>query len=323
MSEIAISILVPIYNGEEYIHSLLDSILKQSFKEFEVIFIDDYSTDNSCELIKNLVGHDARFKIYTPPKKGGNAVSGLKYGLEFCTGKYFFYMSQDDLLDIGLLEKLFYQAERTRADAVVPNMEWFIENGTNNIRIIPPNVDLTVENPYAQELSGYEAFLLAIGWNIHGFYLRRTELLKRIGYDDSFLTGCEYNSRVYFYFCEKVVFCDSTFYYRQDNPNALTKYFKPHMLDDIYGYIKLLSFMKINNVDTKVVSEWHRYTARLFHLYRNKTEENFSKLSLDDRELTRAKMSELRWKFILFSLRNFRFKYIMTSFFILLFVLGK
>ncbi|WP_424411589.1 glycosyltransferase family 2 protein [Pasteurella sp. PK-2025] len=315
MSNTGISILVPIYNGEKYIPSLLESLLKQTFKDFEVILVDDYSTDNSLCVVQNLVADDARFKIYKPPKKGGNAVSGLKYGLNFCTGKYFFYMSQDDLIDNDLLEKLFSKAEKMGADAVVPDMEWFREDKTNNIRITPPKMDSMVEDPYEQKLDGYDAFRLAIGWNIHGFYLRKTDLLKQIGYDDSFLTGCEYNSRVYLYFCKKVVFCDTTFYYRQDNPNALTKYFKPHMLDDIYGYIKLLYFMKVNSIENKVIREWHKYTARLFHLYRNRVENNFSKLSLSDKAMVRNKMSELRLKFLLFSLKNYCIKNTTGAFF--------
>lgn len=73
-------------------------------------------------------------------------------------------------------------------------------------------------------------------------------------------------------FCHRVAFCQTTFYYRQDNPLALTKVFRPHFIEDIYGYVALLEFMRNNSLDRKFIKEWYKCTVNLVFHYRSTVE---------------------------------------------------
>ncbi|WP_052571337.1 glycosyltransferase [Endomicrobium proavitum] len=294
-----ISVLIPIYNGLHYLPKTVESLLAQSYKNFEVICIDDFSTDGSLEFIENLSQKDSRFKIYKRTSKGGTAVAGLKYGLPFCSGEYFFYMSQDDFVDKKCFEILYKKAVETGADAVVPNMIWYYgEKSAENKLIKPP------KDNYNAILTGKEAFELALPWEIHGFYLRRTELLKKIGYDDSFFTGCEYNSRTYLHYANKVVFADTNFYYRQDNPNAIIKTFKPRTIEDVLGYIKLLHFMKQNNYSRSFRHVWFKNTVNLLGYYKNKVLENYQTFSSQEADMCKIKLNLYRNELVRFALHN-------------------
>ncbi|MDO4694446.1 MAG: glycosyltransferase family 2 protein [Eikenella sp.] len=294
-----VSILIPVYNGRPYLEDLAECLQRQTLSDFEAIFIDDQSTDGSLALLKRYAAADSRFKIIEMPYKGGNAVKGIRYGLPHCSGKYFFYMSQDDLIESDTLEKLTALADASGADAVVPDMEWFFEQGTGNRKITPPE-----PYGYLKTISGETAFRLALPWKIHGFYLRKTDLLKQVGYDDSYLTGDEINARKYLYFCKKVTFCPTTFYYRQDNPDALTKQFRPQTIEDIYGYIDLLVFMQTQQMDRVLIRQWHHYALHLFLHYRNMAASHSDSLSAADKKLTQKKLYTARNRLLAFSLRH-------------------
>ena len=146
-------------------------------------------------------------------------------------------------------------------------MEWFFDGGKDNQRTLPPN-----NLNYDSVIDGVTAFKLAIPSKINGFYLRKTAQLKQIGYDDSYLTGDECNTRKYLFSCHRVAFCQTAFYYRQDNPLALTKVFRPYFIEDIYGYVVLLEFMRNNSLDRKFIKEWYKCTVNLVFHYRSTVE---------------------------------------------------
>ena len=90
------SIIVPIYNVEKYIEKCLQSIKDQTFKNFEVIMVDDGSTDNSNKIMK-LFEKDKRFKSYS--KKNGGLSDARNYGIQYTTGDYLLFIDSDDYID--------------------------------------------------------------------------------------------------------------------------------------------------------------------------------------------------------------------------------
>lgn len=165
-----ISVLIPVYNGGTYLKQLIENLKSQTLTDFEAVFVDDFSTDGSAALLQNEAEQDGRFKIVHRAQKGGTAVKGIVYGLPYCVGQYLFYMSQDDLIENDTLEKLYNTAVETNADIVVPDMEWFYDDGADHggIRYTGENV-----------INGREAFLRSIDFGIHGFYLRKMDLAKK------------------------------------------------------------------------------------------------------------------------------------------------
>ena len=93
-----LSIIIPVYNSEKYLPECLDSILSQDFREFEVICVNDASTDGSVEILDRYAKRDARFRILTQVHGGPGAARNL--GMARATGEYLYFMDSDDYLAV-------------------------------------------------------------------------------------------------------------------------------------------------------------------------------------------------------------------------------
>ncbi len=112
-----ISIIIPVYNVEKYLRECLDSILNQTYQDFEVICIDDGSTDKSLEILEEYAKKDSRFSILKQNHKG--AGSARNKGIETAQGKYVQFLDSDDYFEPDMLEKLLNTAEKYQADLTV------------------------------------------------------------------------------------------------------------------------------------------------------------------------------------------------------------
>ena len=99
-----VSIIVPIYNAEKYLEVCIQSILRQSHKNFELILVNDGSQDNSLEICKRLQKEDERIKVFT--KENGGASNARNYGMEKATGEYVTFVDSDDIVLPNHLETL-------------------------------------------------------------------------------------------------------------------------------------------------------------------------------------------------------------------------
>jgi glycosyltransferase involved in cell wall biosynthesis len=106
-----VSIILPTYNGSQYISSLLDSILLQTYKDIEYIIIDDKSTDNTVKIIQNYIKKDLRIKLYFNPVNLGINKSFEK-GIKLSSGNYIFLCDQDDLWDRKKVKKMVNKIEQ-------------------------------------------------------------------------------------------------------------------------------------------------------------------------------------------------------------------
>ena len=92
-----ISIIVPVYNVEKYLKRCIDSILNQSFTDFELILVDDGSTDNSGEIIDEYAIKDERIKVIH--KENGGLSSARNVGIEYSKGNYIAFVDSDDYIN--------------------------------------------------------------------------------------------------------------------------------------------------------------------------------------------------------------------------------
>ena len=121
---VKVSVVIPLYNAEKYLGVCLESLLIQTLKDFEVIVVDDCSTDASPSVAENyLEKFGGRLKIITLPQNTGAAAVPRNVGLEFSQGKYVFFMDADDLLVDTALEMFYEFAETFQAEVV------YTENG--------------------------------------------------------------------------------------------------------------------------------------------------------------------------------------------------
>lgn len=116
-----LSIIIPMYNAERFINLCIDSILQQTFQDFEIIIIDDCSTDQSFEIVAHY--KDPRIKIFKQIKNSGES-SSRNFGLKVASGKYVYFMDHDDLILPKTLEILYLIAEDSQAEIVYMN-SWY------------------------------------------------------------------------------------------------------------------------------------------------------------------------------------------------------
>lgn len=115
---IKISIIMPLYNAEKYLDETLQSIGKQSFQEYEVICIDDASTDSTMDILHRFQKIDNRIRIINNSEHSGAAFSRNKGILE-AKGKYISFLDGDDIFDEAMLELSFQEIEKHNADIVM------------------------------------------------------------------------------------------------------------------------------------------------------------------------------------------------------------
>ena len=99
------SIVMPVYNGEKYVGRMIDSIRKQSYMDWELIAIDDCSTDGSVELIEEMAAEDGRIRLLSMERNDGVSASRNR-GIEEADGRYLWFADADDSVDPDLLQKV-------------------------------------------------------------------------------------------------------------------------------------------------------------------------------------------------------------------------
>lgn len=137
-----VSIIMPIYNSEKYIKDAVLSVLNQTYKNFELILVDDGSTDSSLEIIKQLEIQDKRIKAYY--KENGGVSSARNYGLKKSTGTYVAFIDNDDEYLPNLLEENIRLIEKYQADMIkFQKIKLYIEEETNYC--LPENKHKNIE----------------------------------------------------------------------------------------------------------------------------------------------------------------------------------
>lgn len=105
-----ISVIVPVYNVERYLHNCLDSIINQDFNDMEIICVNDGSTDSSLDILVYYQKKDSRIKVYSQNNMGQS--NARNYGLDVATGQYICFVDSDDMLVDGALDVLWETVEK-------------------------------------------------------------------------------------------------------------------------------------------------------------------------------------------------------------------
>lgn len=117
---VEVSIIVPVYNVEEYLEECMDSLCNQTFEDIEIICINDGSSDNSLEILEKYAENDDRISIYSQENKGLSASRNV--GMKKVNGKYVYFMDSDDVLELNAMEVLHDLAEEKALDLIIFKM---------------------------------------------------------------------------------------------------------------------------------------------------------------------------------------------------------
>ncbi len=123
-----LSVIVPVYNGEKYLRECLDSILSQTYKDFELILINDGSKDKSKDICDEYAKkHD---NIHVIHKENGGVTEARRDGLKNAQGKFVTFVDCDDWIDSDMYEKMLNKMEEHNVEAVICSIVYETENGT-------------------------------------------------------------------------------------------------------------------------------------------------------------------------------------------------
>ena len=125
------SIIIPVYNVEKYLVECLESIVNQSFKDFEVICVNDGSTDNSLEILQKYAENDERFKVLNQENQGQGIARNN--ALNIANGEYILFVDPDDFIELNMLEVLNERLDVQNVDVAFFDYQIFGENTKTKI----------------------------------------------------------------------------------------------------------------------------------------------------------------------------------------------
>jgi len=131
-----VSIITPCYNASQYISYTIDSVLKQTYPNWELIIVDDCSTDNSSDIIKQFISGDTRIKYFKTDNPSGSPVLPRNIGIEKATGRYIAFLDSDDIWLPTKLEEQLKLFKDDKTAVAFSNYEKMNEAGDRNQRII-------------------------------------------------------------------------------------------------------------------------------------------------------------------------------------------
>lgn len=116
MNDVLISIIIPVYNSEKYLVNCIDSIITQNFNAFELLLVDDGSSDNSPNICDYYAKNDHRVRVFHNENMG--ICASRNFGLQKASGKYIAFSDHDDIVNQGFLKDNYILAEKFNADVV-------------------------------------------------------------------------------------------------------------------------------------------------------------------------------------------------------------
>lgn len=116
---VKISVVIPVYNAQDYLHQTLDSLIHQTLREIEIICVDDGSTDRSLEILNEYAAKDSRVRVLT--QKNQYAGAARNAGMAIARGEYIHFLDSDDYMNPGAYELLYARATALNADMVKAN----------------------------------------------------------------------------------------------------------------------------------------------------------------------------------------------------------
>ena len=177
----AISVIIPAYNVEKYIADTLESILAQTFKDFEVVCVNDGSKDNTLKILEQYALKDNRIKVINQSNSGVSQARNNAFA--HASGKYIYYMDSDDLIHPQLLEICYNMAEKRNADVICFGYEEFPDGS------VPDFKKLNEDEISVVEVDNFIAKMTAKGEN-RIYYSACTKFFtKDILNDIRFITG--------------------------------------------------------------------------------------------------------------------------------------
>lgn len=265
-----LSIIVPVYNVEKYLPKCLESLIKQTLKDIEIICVNDGSMDNSLAILKEFASKDSRIKIIDNQHQG--VAKTRNTGIKQSTGEYIGFVDSDDYIDLDFFEKLYNSATKSNSDIAIASILKH-KNFFNiyNAKYTKEETAITIQDKI--KLCEDKKHFFFYAWNkiYHSGFIKENNI--------KFSEGQIYEDVMFaikaLYYSNKIISVYGTKYHYIEHENSLTKYKdktgeKEH--DLIKAYSELQEFCNSKNIE--IPERLNYYTKENFgfilNLYKGK-----------------------------------------------------
>lgn len=233
-----ISIIVPVYKTENFIKDCIDSIINQTYKNLEIILIDDGSPDNCPKICDTYSEKDSRIRVIH--KKNGGLSSARNIGLENSTGDFVFFLDSDDIIQYNTIECMINQIKNNKDSIIISSYERFtsyynIEDYCDN-----NNLEYTPKE-YFYEILKFKKGTYAWGCLIPRYFFDNVTFIEKRYFED---LATMYKV---FYKANKILFTPTRFYkYRKNTNSIVNTPNETKSLDYIKSAKEMSNFLKSN-----------------------------------------------------------------------------
>ena len=220
MSEPLISIVMPVYNTAQFLARSIESVLVQTYKNLEIVIVDDASTDNSWEIIQKYALKDQRIKAQTIPFVDGPKVT-RDCAIRRATGDWIIPIDSDDTIEPDYVKKIWNRHVETGADFIGTKMVLVDENCVKLGSTIP-----SAEFDYSVVYSGTEAMLRILSYwqfGANGAMWNRSVMTNVCPEGTKYDYADEFDTRVYLNNCRSVAFVEADYYFTQNTHSCTHK----------------------------------------------------------------------------------------------------
>lgn len=253
MNQPKLSIIVPVYNVEDHLEKCLDSLVNQTFKDIEIIVVNDESPDNSHEIIDKFAKD---FPNIIKPffKSNGGIAETRNFGLSKVQGEYFGFVDSDDYIELDMFEKMYDKAIENNSDIVVSNFLWEYPTGKKKSKEM-------LEGPYYNSREMI-VNLFATLWN----KIYKTELIREIGL--TFPQGLRYEDASFLYrlapHINQISFVDDYMVHYVQHSTSITHTHNHRVKDMIFVFDGIIKYYKNNDFYDKHEQELEYIFIKFF-----------------------------------------------------------
>ncbi len=213
-----ISVIVPVYNVEQYLEKCISSIIDQTYRNLEIILVDDGSTDQSGALCDEFAQKDGRIRVIH--KENGGVADARNVGIEACNGEYVSFVDSDDYIHPEMLAKLYDSLKQFGADVSICQYFLVDENGGITYGVsfhdfVPYGV-ITGDQALQKLLYNKSGYFVVV-WN----RLVKKKLFSQVRFPLDRAYEDEYVAHRLFGQCEKVICIQDALYYYLQRPNSI------------------------------------------------------------------------------------------------------
>lgn len=274
-----ISVIVPVYNTEKYLHRCVDSILAQTFTDFELILVDDGSPDNCPAICDEYAAMDSRVRVIH--KANGGVSSARNAGLDAACGKYIMFCDSDDYVDCDWCRELYRAISAHPTSSIVSNF----------MRVRPDKMTIAVspELHTGDKLSYYEIFLTGLsGTTCTKIYDHKILDEHKIRFNPNVRIGEDVGFNVQYHrYCDTIIYISKPLYYYRDNPkSALNSYHADWLKLHLFPFYVRISIIEEDKL-AEYCDGWLYSFIHYFDIVFDKrnTESFFAKLRYNQRML--------------------------------------